>query len=236
MDPRLARRLTPTAREVEFFAPRGTAADEDRVEALFEQRTEARDGRVVPDIDTHVEDHLRLLVEHLRGEAERRDVRPHQPAGFVMLLEDRDGVPEWQEVVRHGERGRAGSDAGDPLPVLFFRHARQAIGDVAAQVRCDSLQSADGDGGPIHPLAPTGGLARSVAGAPEDRGEDVRLPVDHVGVVVATLGDQADVLGNVRMRRTRPLAVHYLVVVARILDVRWFHVSPLQIVFVFACD
>ena len=52
--------------------------------------------------------------------------------------------------------------------------------------------------------APAGGLARTVASAPEDPGKHVRFPVDHVGVAVAARGDQADVFGDRRMGRDTP--------------------------------
>src|SRR5205823_4715409 len=64
--------------------------------------------------------------------------------------------------------------------------------------------------------APARRLARAVARSPEDAREDVRLPVDHVGVGVATLRDQADVFGNGRVGGTRPLAIDDLVEVGRI--------------------
>ena len=42
----------------------------------------------------------------------------------------------------------------------------------------------------------------------ENTRKHIRLPVDHVGVGEAALGDQADVFGDVGMRGTGPLAVH----------------------------
>ena len=63
----------------------------------------------------------------------------------------------------------------------------------------------------LDPPAPAGGLARAVAGAPENAGEDVRIPVDHVGVGIAPVGDHADVFRHRRVRRARPLAIDDLV-------------------------
>ena len=72
-----------------------------------------------------------------------------------------------------------------------LRHPGRLI--VVLVVGGDALQAADRDRLGLSPLvlldaaAPAGGLAGTVAGAAEDSGEDVRLPVDHVGVAVAAL-------------------------------------------------
>jgi hypothetical protein len=86
-----------------------------------EQGLQALDRRVVANVHAHVEDHADLFVEHLLGQAERRDVRAHQAAGLAELLEDRDFVAEGHEVVGHGQRRGAGADAGRPLAVLLRR-------------------------------------------------------------------------------------------------------------------
>jgi hypothetical protein len=216
--------LVPAPGEVELLASGGSAADEDGVEALVEHGLHAGDGGVVADVDPHVEDHLGLLVEHLGGQAEGRDVGPHQAARHSVLLEHGDGVAQWEQVVRHGERRRAGADAGDALVVRLLRGPGQPVADVTPQVGSDALEAADGHRRTVDPLASAGRLARAVAGPTEDRREDVRLPVHQVGVVVPALGDEADVLRHVGVGRAGPLAVHYLVVVARIFDVRRFHV------------
>src|SRR5215217_1625009 len=73
---------------------------------------------------------------------------------------------------------------------------------------------------PLLSAAAAGRLARSVAGPPENPREDVGLPVDHVGIGVPPLGDQADVFWNRRMGRAGPLAIYDLVEVFRRLGVR----------------
>src|SRR5262249_55484227 len=81
------------------------------------------------------------------------------------------------------------------------------------QVRGDSLQPADRDRlglGEVLVLdaaAPAGGLAGAIAGASQDSGENVRLPVDEIRVAVAAGGDSSDVFGNRCVGRTRPLAI-----------------------------
>src|SRR5207302_3054090 len=62
----------------------------------------------------------------------------------------------------------------------------------------------------LDPAAPAGRLARAIAGAPEDAGENVRLPVDRPCLGIAAIGDQADVFGDRRVRRTGPLAIDNL--------------------------
>src|SRR5262249_35093081 len=71
--------------------------------------------------------------------------------------------------------------------------------------------------------APACRLARPVAGAPEDARKHVGLPIDHVGVAIATCRDQPDVFGNWGVCRTGPLAIHDLVEVVRISDVGVLH-------------
>ena len=71
-------------------------------------------------------------------------------------------------------------------------------------------------GEPSIRAAPAGGLAGTVAGAPEDPREHVGLAVDHVRVGVPPLGDQPDVLGHVGVGRAGPLAVNDPVEVIRV--------------------
>ncbi len=89
--------------DVQFLAARGADTDEDRVEAFREQRPQAGHGRVVADLDAHVEDDLRLVFEHFVRQTELGDVRTHQAARLGELLEHHDLVAEWQEVIGDGE-------------------------------------------------------------------------------------------------------------------------------------
>ena len=56
--------------EIEILSVRRAAPDEHGVESLREQIAHARDGRVVPDVDAHVEDVAHLFVEHARRQSE----------------------------------------------------------------------------------------------------------------------------------------------------------------------
>ena len=113
-------------------------------------------------------------------------------------------IAERQQVARHGQRGRAGADQRDALAVLLRRDLRHEGVDLALVVGGDALQAADGDRLLLDAAAPAGGLARAIADAAEDAGEDVALPVQHVGRRIAPLGDQPDVLGNGRMASDMP--------------------------------
>ena len=73
--------------------------------------------------------------------------------------------------------------------------------------------------------ASAGGLAGTVAGAPEDPREDVRLPVDEVGVGVAAGRDQTDVLGNGSVGGASPLAIDHFVKVVGIADIGGSQIS-----------
>ena len=210
------------------FLPRGapeptkTASKPPSVE----QRLEALDRRRVFDLDAaHLEDVAALLVEHFGRQAERRNVGAHQAARTIELLEDRHRVAERRQIVGDGERRRAGADERDALAVLLRRRLGQHLRDVIAIVGGDALEAADGDGLAVDASAPAGRLARTIARAPEDAGEHVRLAVEEIRFGEAPLRDQSNVLGDVGVRRARPLAIDYLVVVARIRDVRRLHRS-----------
>ena len=157
-------------------------------------------------------------------QAERRDVRAHQPAGRRELLEDHDLVAERRQIVGDRQRRRAGADAArracrsSRSGALGRRSVMSSRRSAATRLR---RQIATGL--LVDARAPAGRLARAIAGAPEDAREHVRLAVEHVRVGVAALGDEPDVLGDVGVRRAGPLAIDDLVEVIGITDVGWFH-------------
>src|SRR5688500_18953381 len=87
----------------------------------------------------------------------------------------------------------------------------------------DALQAADRDRLLLETSTSAGRLAGPVARASQDPREQVRFPVEHVGLGELALRDQADVLGDVGVGRACPLAVHDAVVVLRIRDVGRLH-------------
>src|ERR1044072_7220466 len=64
--------------------------------------------------------------------------------------------------------------------------------------------------------------ARPFAAAPENPGEHLGLPVDHVGVAVAALRDQPDVFRNRRVSRASPLAIDDFVKIVWLLNMGSF--------------
>ncbi len=212
---------------IEILAARCARPDEDRVVVLRQEVAETVHRRVQAHVDPHVDDGRDLLVKDLRRQAERRDVRPHEPTRHVVLLEDDDLVPDREEVVGDRQRGRAGADAHHPAPVLLLWDEREAIGEVTAEIRSHALEAADRDRGAVDSGAAAGGLAGAIAGSPQDPREDVRLPVRHVGIRVSPLSDQPDVFGDVRVGRTCPLAVDHPMKVVRVASVGWIHLVDL---------
>src|SRR5439155_8077126 len=59
--------------------------------------------------------------------------------------------------------------------------------------------------------------------ASQNSRKHIRSPIDHVGVAVAALGDQADVFWNGRMCGTGPLAIDHFVKVVGCRDISRFH-------------
>ncbi len=216
------------ARYVEIAPARRAAAHHDRVVALGQQCGEAVDARSATELDAHVEDIADLLVDHRLGKAKLRDLTAYHPAGLRVAVEDCALVAERRQVARRSQRGRSGADEGDALSVLARRALRHPVADVVALlVGGDALQAADRDRfrlDPVlalfHPTAAASGLTGPVAGAAENAGKDVGLPVDHVGVAVTTRGDQPYVFGNRCMGGTRPLAIDNLVKVIGCRDIR----------------
>ena len=173
--------------------------------------------------DPHVEDQVDLFVGDRFGQAEARDLGAHHAAALGVAVEQHAVIAERHQIARDGQRGRAGADEGDALAVLLARDRRQIGADVALVVGGDALQPADRHRLLLDPAAPAGRLARAVAGAPENAGEDVRIPVDHIGVGVAPVGDQPDVFRHRRVGRARPLAIDDFMKIVRNADIGGLH-------------
>src|SRR5262249_28853134 len=137
-----------------------------------------------------------------------------------------DLVSERDQIVCQRKRRRAGADASNALAVLLHRRSRQPRGDVAFEIRRDTLQATDRHGLAVDARAATRWLARPIARAPQDCGEDVRLSVEHVRIRVPTMRDEPDVLRDVRVGRASPLAVDDFVEVIRIPYVGGLHETP----------
>jgi hypothetical protein len=98
-------------------------------------------------------------------------------------------VAERHQIACDGQRGGSGADESDALAVLLARDGGQVWGDVAFVVGGNAFQPTDRHRFLLDPAAPAGGLARAVAGAPEDAGKDIRPPIHHERVGVTPIGD-----------------------------------------------
>src|SRR5690242_7953422 len=223
----LGRFLAPG--NVELAPARRAGTDEDRVVVFGEQLLQAVDAVAALELDAEVEDVVGFLVDHGVGQAEFRDLAPHHAARFRVGIEHGAVIAERHEIARHRKRGGTAADQRNALAVLRpgFRHA---VLDVVLEVGGDALEAADRDGIFLDAAAATSRLARAVAGASQDSRKHVRLPIDHVGVAVAALGDQADVFRNGGVRGTGPLAIDHLVEVVGRRNVGRFHSSLVRAV------
>ena len=136
-------------------------------------------------------------------------------------------ISEWHQIVGDRQRCRTRADERNLFSVFLQRGRGKQIRHISAIVRGNALQAADRDRLAVDAAAAAGRLARTIARAPENAREHVRFPVEHVGVRKPSLGDEADVLGDVRVGRTGPLAIHDTVVVIRMTDVSWAHLPEI---------
>src|SRR5690606_2567036 len=121
------------------------------------------------------------------------------------------------------QRGRPGTEQCDALAVLLLGDLGHEAVDVALVVGRDTFQPADRDWLLLDPAPAAGRLTGPITDPAEDAGEDVRLPIQHIGRCIAALCDEPDVLWNGCMARARPLTVYDLVEVLGIGNVRRSH-------------
>ena len=211
------------AGNVELAAARRAGADEDRVVVLGEQLLQAVDALAALELDAEIEDVVGFLVDHRIRQAEFRNLRAHHAAGLGVGIEHGAVIAERGEVARDGERGGAAADERDALAVLRRPGCgrRRVMSSLKSAATRFSRQIATGVF--LDAAAAAGRLARAVAGASENSRKHVRLPIDHVGVAVAALGDQADVFRDGRVRGAGPLAVDHFVEVVGCRDISRFH-------------
>ena len=196
------------AGEFELLALGRTGTDEHGIKTLlFQQLAHAGDRRIELQLHAHVEDQADLFVQHALRQPERGNIAAHQPARYLLALEDHHFIAERRQVVGHRERGRARADTGDALAVAFKRAARHTAGELALEIGGDALEPADRDRLFLDAPAPAGRLAGPVAHAAEDAREHVGFAIEQVGVGKTPLRDQPDVFWNIGMRRTGPLAI-----------------------------
>ena len=200
---------------------RRAAAHKHRVVALLQQRAQRVHAFLVAKLHAHVKDVAGFFVDHRFGQPKTRNLAADEAARLGLAVEYGDFVAQWCQIARHRQGCGPGPHADHALAVAGCNGGHACFDVAALVVGGHALQAADGYGlrlGVVaffHPAAPTGGLARPIAGAAQNAGKHVGHPVDHVGVVVAALADQADVFGHRRVGRAGPLAINDLVEVVR---------------------
>src|SRR5436305_6120064 len=100
-------------------------------------------------------------------------------------------IAERREDACDSQASRAGTDEGDLLTIGCKRSLRHQRERVISEISCDPFQTTDRDRFLVDAAAPACRFAWAVAGTAENPGEYIRVPVDHVCLGVAALGDQA---------------------------------------------
>ena len=109
------------------------------------------------------------------------------------------------------------------LPFFCFGTRGMIRRDVTFVVRRDAFEPADRNRFLFGAHAPARRLARPIARAPENSGEHVGVPVQHVRFGVLFLRNQTDVFRNRGMRGTCPLAIDNFMKVGGLEDIGGFH-------------
>jgi hypothetical protein len=97
------------------------------------------------------------------------------------------------------------------------------MSDIFAKIRCNPLQAANSNRLVFHPAATARRLTGPVTHTPEDARKHIRLSVLDISIAKPPLCDQSDVLRNVGVGRTGPLAIDYLVKVIGLGNISRFH-------------
>ncbi len=107
--------------------------------------------------------------------------------------------------------------------VLLRGDLRQQVPDLAAEIRRHAFQAANRNGFAVHAFPAACRLTRSITRTTQNPRKDIGFPVEQIGVGVSALRDQANVLGDIRVGRARPLTIHNFMEVLRVLNVGRFH-------------
>ncbi len=214
--------LRPTG-DIQVAAPRSARAHKHGVVAFLEYLLEAGYIGLKVLIDTHIEDEIDLLVEHLWRESEHGNLTAHEAAAQGLVVVQIELVAEGRQITGHRQGGRTGPNEGHSPPIALLRYTRQQMLDLVFVIGCHPFESADGHRLVFHTAASAYRLAGSVTGPAKNPRKDVGLPVDHVGIGVTARCDQADVLGYRCVRRAGVLAIHHFVEVLGIFRIGCFH-------------
>ena len=193
------------ARHTEASALGCSGGEEDGLVALaleVAQGVVTAHDRIEPELDAKAHDPIDLGPQGLARQPVLRDADRHHPAGDGHRLKNGDAVSEADEVVGGRHAGRPTADDGDALDSAdgrWFDWRQGAVLGGEALERPDRDRLIEG--------APTARcLARSRADPAADRRERIDLGRNRIRLVIAALGDQADIPPGVRSGRAGRLA------------------------------
>ncbi len=87
----------------------------------------------------------------------------------------------------------------------------------------DTLEATDCHRALIGSATPTCRLTGAITYTAQYTGKDIAFAIQDISVGEFTLGNFANVLGHISMRRASPLAIHNLVVVIRVICIGGLH-------------
>jgi amidase len=207
---------------LQLASARRSRAHEHRVVILFQHFLQGRNIVFEMRVDAQPQYVIDLFVQHALRQPECRYLRQHKAAALELFVEKVHLVAERRKVARHRQARRPRAYQRH-LSSVRLKGALRHIGQrIFAKIGRHALKSAYGYGLFVYAPPAARRFARAVARAPQDPREDVRVPVDHVRLGVPALRDQADILRHRRVRRACPLAVHHLVEIFWIVDIRGF--------------
>ena len=198
----------------------GASGHEDRVERAAsraispafrfapEQFRRVADAGIGLRLDTHVEQVLDFVTEHIVRKSVARDAVPQHAAQQRLGVEDRHAVTHQTEVRRGRQPGRTPADDGHGLLLLYRRLGRSVlerlpvgvdvVGSEALQVtRRHRL---------VMVVAVAFCFARMLADAPANCRQRAPLADDIVSLLDLSAGDQGDIALHVHAGRARDFA------------------------------
>src|SRR4051812_10658270 len=114
-------------------------------------------------VDAEIENIIDLFVENPLRQAKGGYLAQHEPAAFVLFIEQVQLIPERCQVSRNRQACRPGPDQSNLTPVRFERGLRHEMFNVVLVIGSDPFETADGNRLFIHTSAATGRLAGTIA-------------------------------------------------------------------------
>src|SRR5579884_735718 len=165
----------------------------------------ATNARVVNDLDAHI---FHVLGGFLVGDGTRQtpdgDTVNHHTTSDGISLVNGDGIPHVTQVASAGEASRTSANDSDFF--IFGNWRWSSVMPEFTVIGGGTFQPADGDGLAVNFIAAADRLAWTSAGTAKHARHHIAFAIEQVGFVEARLRDQADIGGDIGMRRTAHLA------------------------------